>query len=1577
VAALYPIPPRAVLSGLVLTSDPRVERGEPAVRSGRATVLFADVLGYNALADAVGEDDAYTIVTRLVRLLEGAARRHGGAIDKYLGDALMAVYGLPAPLADAPLAAVRAAVDMRALALEYCRDLRLDPPLALQIGINTGPILSGDVRGEAVSEFRIMGDAVNVAARLKGRAPVGGTYVGVDTWSATRDRFRYRPLGELALAGRGRRAQAFALEGVQRSEVGKSDATVMHFTPFVGRGDLLATLLERSARAREGSGCAVVIHGPEGSGKSRLLAEFRGRLEAGLESVEVGRDPESPERSAYAALVGSARPAPPAAAAEAVLARARREPLALVVDEFDRLLPDDRETTRRLAERASSAPVLIVITSREDPASPSSERLHPILAVPGVLRLDLPPLMESEQDALIEHLAADAPRAREARQLIRARAQGNPLRILHSAFVASALLADQQRETSSRALVAERRRATVLFADLTGFTSMIEGNPTEESFFLVQGCLETLDEVVRRHGGVVHKHLGDCVFATFGVPIALENSTEAALNAAIAMRRRVAEYSRERGLAVPLEVHFGIETGRAIAGDVSGPVIREHALMGQAVNVASRLEELAPPGAIFVGEQAWRRTRDRFEFRSLSPIRLPGRRTDVATYELLSEEERPYRARATERTGLSSELVGRDGELDRLRSTLTALAHGRGRVVSVIGEAGIGKSRLVEELRGVPEATEVLWLEGRCLAVGADLSFHPFADLLRGWSGLGPVRERDDSAPVRLRAAVEQALPERTDEVLPFLASVLQVPLDAASRERLRAIDGDVLPRLVTGSVRELLRALASGSPLVLSFEDLHWADGSSIDLLESLLPLAADHPILFLHTFRPGFEASERIHERAARELDRDHLEMILRPLEPSAARRLIRNLFRGGEVPHAVRATIEERAAGNPFFAEEVARNLLEEGALELRHGSLTATDRIHTAVIPGSIEEVIMARIDHLDPAQKEILDAAAVIGGTIPIRLLDEVAGKDGLVDALSRMEQAGLLVPSPTGAPAEVAFKHPLLQEVAYDRLLRVTRQTLHGRVGRALEELSGGASPGRHALLAYHYGRAGEAERAEEHLFRAGDEAARAAASNEALRYFREAARLYLQIHGDRADPAKLATLEGSVALALYNRGRLIEAVEHFDRALELLGRRVARSALARNTGLAWNLVRALGQSLRANPGWSRPPASPRDQQIIELMFRRGLAQTTTEPTRFVADTLTVLHTLSRLDPSTVTNAGGIYAHAAVGIFSWGGLSFTLAARFLDRSRRVIDRAPERNVLINYRVMRFVHHFLVGDWSGAHDIDEDLLERSLGDGRLWEVTTYLGLDAERLIARGEFAEARERIARIDEIWEAYQYDVAKSNHYALPTYLALEERRLAEATRLAEAYYDEIPDDPLHLLALSAEADALRLQGDLAGAERTLDRGRPILERAGATTPPFHRSRFLLSELAVQLASFEQGGEGMTRRMPSGTRRRARAALALAARVALRRPAALRLRGRLAWLEGRRRGALRFWEHALAVSQRLGARPEEARIRAEMAVRMARVSMHEAEEHDRAARQSFTELGLAWDLERLEEAVAR
>jgi tetratricopeptide (TPR) repeat protein len=544
--------------------------------------------------------------------------------------------------------------------------------------------------------------------------------------------------------------------------------------------------------------------------------------------------------------------------------------------------------------------------------------------------------------------------------------------------------------------------------------------------------------------------------------------------------------------------------------------------------------------------------------------------------------------------------------------------------------------------------------------------------------------------------------------------------------------------------------------------------------------------------------------------------------------------------------------------------------------------------------------------------------------------------------------------------------------VTYDSLLLARRQEMHLQVGEAIEQALGETAPGYHAMLAYHFSLGRDLERAEQSLFRAGDEAARSSASNEALHFFRQASSLYLELHPDGGDPEKKALLEKNIALALYNRGQFEEALEHFDLALEQLGLRVPRGGAVLQARFVRDLLGVLARLYLPLPG-RRPPATPHEAEVIHVMFRRGLAQTTAAPTRFVYDSMATLRALSKIDPMTVAESGGMYS-GAVGIFSYGGVSFALGQRFLELAGEVIDAGGSPDLRLYFRFLNFLHHFLAGDWSKEREIDREDLEQNLRDGRLFEVTTYLGMLSEKRMREGRFAEAREGMEQIDEIWETYEYDPARNNHFGLPIFLALEQRRLADARSAADVYYEENPQDLLHLLALGYKAHAQVLDGDLDDAETTLARAQEIVPRLGRPIP-YHYSSLTTAQLAFDVERLEC--DVRSRAARNAARRSAGRALGIASRVAFRRPEVLRLEARRQELVGTRRKADRCLDRSLDVARQLGMLPELGRTHRELSHRLAKrggTAAAAAEAHRKEAERLFEELSLGWDLAHLESA---
>jgi class 3 adenylate cyclase/tetratricopeptide (TPR) repeat protein len=1119
-----------------------------------------------------------------------------------------------------------------------------------------------------------------------------------------------------------------------------------------------------------------------------------------------------------------------------------------------------------------------------------------------------------------------------------------------------------------------------MFADLTGFTQMSEKMDPEEVYAVVTGCLKILDTVARKHGGSVDKYLGDCIMAVFGAPIAIEDAPRAAINAAIEMRERVYRYNEEHSLAVRMDIHTGINSGLMISGDVSGPILREFAVMGDVVNVAARLKDLAPRGRIYVGPETHRYTKDHFEFRAREPIKPKGKEKTVPIYEVRSKEMQLYRRRIRADERVFADLIGRDEELADLRESLGAVARGKGGIVSLIADAGLGKTRLVAELLSANEDAGVTFLEGRSLSIGQSLSFHPFADLLRKWAEI-PEREQEAKSLKRLESAIAALLSEDATEVFPFVATLMGLQPVGAHADRIAGIQGEAMQKLILKSMKQLLAATSRQSPLVLIFEDLHWADVSSIELLESLLDLVKDHPILLINVFRPEFpKTSGRVHKRAIQTQPDVHKEIRLLPLDPRQSRQLIENLFGRSQLPPDVSLSIQERAGGSPFFIEEVIRSLIEEGAVESHEGVLRATEKVHLVTIPGSIREVITARMDRLEPQHRSLLQMAAVVGRSVPHDVLAELMpDAQELERDLNYLVSAQFLVDH----GAQCHFKHALIQEVAYESVLRTRREELHLRVAKVIEEGLTGKLPGASPMLAYHFWLGKDLERAEHYLFEAGDEAARSAASNEAIYFFQEASRLYLQMYGAGGDSQKKALLAKNTALALFNRGNLVEAGEHFSQALEHLEVKVPHGRLDVFLSFLQNMAFVLARLYLAPIPHSKKPADLRDHEIIDLMFNRAQAQIL-DPARFLFDSMATLRKMQSVDPRTVAGSGGMFAGAGGGLFSFSGVSLRIGERFVRLAEEIVDASDVKDFLV-FRFMNFLHHVLKGDWDERHTIEPEMLEAGLRYGQFWDVTSYLAMDTPKKIHQGRFFEASEQVERLAKIADLYAFDLAHSSYHHTVMLLHLERRELEQAFDAVETYYAAHHEDLLNILALSEKAKIQILRNDPSGAERSLATASGIIEGAGVV-PPFYRSAYLRSRLLLDLSEMENAIRAQDRSALKTCRRRARgsarAAIRIAGKIAYPRPEIFRLAGCHQWLLGHTRSAAGCWSKALAVATDLGTQPELGRIHLDIGRQLMETGSGgevvglDAADHLAMAEKIFSELELDWDLATLRRLTA-
>ena len=653
---------------------------------------------------------------------------------------------------------------------------------------------------------------------------------------------------------------------------------------------------------------------------------------------------------------------------------------------------------------------------------------------------------------------------------------------------------------------AERKQITVMFADLSGFTTLSETADPEDVRNLINLCFERLGAVATRLGGYIDKFIGDELMVLFGAPQAMEDHAARALLAALEMREALVAFNTEHAAlrSKPLGMHFGINSGLVIAGGMGLEARREYTVMGDPVNVAARLAAQAPTGAIFVGADTRRLVGSGFEFDPRGALTLEGRAQQVDVFELTAmigtaQNTRPHTETA---------LIGRADELRALQELLRDVTEAkRPRFVAVVGPAGIGKSRLLDEFQKwvAAEHPDVVLLTGSALAHTATTPYYVIADLVRRSLG---IRELD--APAEIRSRLEARLQQLGIEnpaACDALATIMAVESDASPLR-------DMTPRdrraRISKAVVNVMRSMATLAPRVLAFEDLHWADDQSIELMKDLFTGLSDSPVLFVTLTRPIADDDAKARQVEAHLLPATHTRLVLTELRDETCIELVRALVPGLEASPEVVQTIVRKGQGNPFFVQAIIGTLLDQGVL-VRGGPGEATS-VHGAIsdvsVPDTVWGVLAERIDRLEAGQKLALQTAAIIGRVFWRELVAELTGAAEIEAGLRSLYERDYI--EPLGPAAfegdwEWGFRHVLVQDVAYAGMLRSVRRTAHLRVGAWLEQRAGERRSEYAPLLAHHFGLGEDWEKTAEFAAEAGDRAARLYANREAGAAYRQA----------------------------------------------------------------------------------------------------------------------------------------------------------------------------------------------------------------------------------------------------------------------------------------------------------------------------------------------------------------------------------------------------------------------------------------------------------------------------------------
>lgn len=907
------------------------------------------------------------------------------------------------------------------------------------------------------------------------------------------------------------------------------------------------------------------------------------------------------------------------------------------------------------------------------------------------------------------------------------------------AILREKLAAQNQSAMAQTEQAGERKLVTVMFADISGFTALSERTDPEQVRALVNACFSWLVPIIEKFGGVVEKFIGDEIMAMFGAPVAHENDAERALMASLEMMDALVEFNEKH--TTSLGMHFGINTGIVVAGGLGSDGRQQYGVMGDTVNVAARLEDVSETGQIIVGPNTHRLTTSLFRFEMLPPVRVKGKSEPIPIYRLMGLKSAPAPTRGI--MGLRSPMVGRDAELKTLIEFVKALPSQKGSVLSLVAEAGLGKSRLVSEARSVTDLS-TLWVEGRALSYTEGISYWGVRSVLDHFIGVN-----QDASPAEVSAAlydfVQHHLQHRTAEVFPYLARLRDVPMNSDSESTLK----DLLPQTLQSRMHlafvDLIRAVTEERPLVLVWEDLHWADHSSLGLIETLLSYIEELPLLLLLVFRPDEGRTWDWHKKIESRLKERYQVMELSTLTPADSAVLVENLLKIENMPDETRQLILNKSEGNPFFLEELLRSLIDSGMVLIEESHAVAAQSISQLEVPDTLQGVIAARIDRLPLEDKYTLQTASVIGRVFQQMVLGYLLQRQqadvSLETALSELQQRELIR---WRGDLEYIFKHAITRDVTYNSLLMARRKELHRATAETIEMLFPDQLNELSPNLAYHYEAAESHEKAAEYFIRAGDRARQTYANFEAIAFYRAA---ILQLEKLEDKPKLVAAYE-NLGSVLTLTGQMEESIQAYESAMRYLEPEdsTGQAHLYRRLGNAYNIQRRVedmfavyekaSNALGARTGESTPEWI--DLQLDRIWacyngFRMPEMLAIIEETRTVIEQFGTLAQKSRFFESLVLVDLRRYRYYQLPYEALENARKQLEVAWQSKNRRVLGRATT--------ILGFVHlwrnemdeaeqNFLNGlkDVEAVGDVDTQfinlnymaLIGRKRGDERLAE-----------------------------------------------------------------------------------------------------------------------------------------------------------------------------------------------------------------------------------------------------------------
>jgi class 3 adenylate cyclase/tetratricopeptide (TPR) repeat protein len=973
--------------------------------------------------------------------------------------------------------------------------------------------------------------------------------------------------------------------------------------------------------------------------------------------------------------------------------------------------------------------------------------------------------------------------------------------------------------------------ATVVFIELPGFVEL-SGKLDTREFHSLLGALEELANAsVRMHQGVVSNFSGDSFTAVFVPQKSGSSSGLLAIEACIEFRDKMESLLEAKNLLKAVVCKAGIAKANAIITGLEEQDKGKMTVMGQAVTFASRLKDFAENDQVLADGNVFEEAKERFDFIHLEPLPVRGSKERLEIYELTGKKRRKIKPESFPHRRIASEMVGRHRESLQLESLIKQLVAGKGTVVNIIGKAGIGKSRLIAEMKVQPVMDQLIFLEGRALSTGKNLSFHPITNLIKSWAGIF----EDDPPSVsseKLQLGIHQIAPAQADEIYAFLATMMGLPLSGKHKERVAGIEGEALEKLILKNLRDLIINATKDKPRIYLIEDMHWSDNSSINIFESLYKLSQNHPVMFINVMRPGYkETGDYILKYLVDNLPGDHITINVSPLEESEAGLLISNLLRKAQLPKEIEKIIIRKTEGNPFFIEEILRSFIDEGILEVKEGGFVVTEKINAVNIPETIDEAILSRVDKLDEKTRELLNTASVMGRNFYYRILEETTDTiEELDERLAYLTEVQLITESKKKEEIEYLFKHALAQQLTYDAMLQQSRKEIHLKIARSIEKVFKANINEFYGTLVYHYELAEDKEKAIYFMLLAGEEAMRSGASSEALRFFERALHALPEPRKNDPQDNEIRDLRINIANMYHALGRNFESVELFEYIFEkYFNYRVAKTEKGIMLRGIWGMV-MIAFAFRFPWLFFRKSIKKEDELICTHFVHWGTPISTINPRHFVLKPSDAVRRFIKYDTMGSQAVLELYIQISC-IFLWASFSN-------PTSRKIIDLVDQADFQLNPRPLlslfmtKSMFNINTGKWHYNIDVDE-VFNTGIKTGELWMTSVtalYLGMQQTE---QGNYARTIEISDKLKELGNSFENSFAKAQGYRVKFVCLMKFRKFEHLQEIIDEAKDYMhsTENKLHAFLMDLVQSHLHIHNkDLEAAVKSFEEAKKSLE---------------------------------------------------------------------------------------------------------------------------------------------------